>query len=52
VALKKKANIHFSMKTGMRIMNWVQVFLYIRESVERVEFVSDDVVQNTKRSLV
>jgi hypothetical protein len=32
MALNQQANIHFSMEGGMRIMNYVQIFSYIRES--------------------
>jgi hypothetical protein len=39
VALNQQGNTHFSMERGMRNMNWIQGFMYIRES--RVEFVSD-----------
>jgi hypothetical protein len=49
VAPRQKSNIHFSMKTGMRIMNSVQGFLCIGESVERVEFLSENIIHNTKR---
>jgi hypothetical protein len=38
VAPNQQACIHFSMKRGMRIMNYVQVFT---SAVKRVEFVSD-----------
>jgi hypothetical protein len=35
-------NTHFFMENGMRIMNWVKAFLYIRESsLKGVDFVSD-----------
>jgi hypothetical protein len=34
VALNHQANIHFSMERGMRIMNYVQVFLYIKSYQE------------------
>jgi hypothetical protein len=30
VAPHQKGNTHFSMGRGMRTMNWVEVFLYIR----------------------
>jgi hypothetical protein len=32
VAPNAQENIYFSMERGMRIMNWVQVFLCIKES--------------------
>jgi exonuclease III len=32
----QQANIHFSMERGMKIMNQVQVFSYIRESYQQL----------------
>jgi exonuclease III len=36
VALNQQANIHFSMERGMKIMNYVQAFSYIRESYQQL----------------
>jgi hypothetical protein len=36
VALNEQANIHFSMEKGMKIMNLVQVFSYIKESYQQL----------------
>jgi exonuclease III len=36
VALNQEMNIHFSMERGMEIMNYVQAFLYIRESYQQL----------------
>jgi hypothetical protein len=36
VAVNQQANIHFSLERGMRIMNEVQVFPYIRESYQHL----------------
>jgi hypothetical protein len=43
VAPNQQANINFSMVRGMRIVNYVLVFLYTRivSAVKRVEFISD-----------
>jgi hypothetical protein len=35
VAPNQQVNIHFSVERGMRLMNWVQVFLCIRESYQQ-----------------
>jgi hypothetical protein len=40
VAPYQQGNIHFSMEIGMRTMNWVQGFLYIRESYEQLRGLS------------
>jgi hypothetical protein len=34
-------NTHFSAERGIKIMNYAPVFVFIREAVYRVEFVSD-----------
>jgi hypothetical protein len=34
VALNQQTNIHFSLEKGMKIMNYVQVSSYIRESCQ------------------
>jgi hypothetical protein len=36
VAQNKQANIHFPMEKGVNIMNWIQVFSYIRESCQQL----------------
>jgi hypothetical protein len=36
VALNQQENTHFDSERGMRIMNWVQVFLHIRESYQQL----------------
>jgi hypothetical protein len=36
VALNQKAHIQFSMEKGMKIMNFVQFFLYLRESCQQL----------------
>jgi hypothetical protein len=36
VALNQQATIHFSMKKGMKIMNYVQVLSYIKESYQQL----------------
>jgi hypothetical protein len=36
VTPNQQANTHFPVERGMRIMNWVQVFLYIRESHQQL----------------
>jgi hypothetical protein len=36
VATNQQANIHFFMENGMRIMNYVQVFSYIRKSYQQL----------------
>jgi hypothetical protein len=44
VAQNQQANTHFCLKRGTRIMNEVQVFLYIGESYQQLkglEFISD-----------
>jgi hypothetical protein len=43
VAPNPQANIHHSIERAMRIMNWVQFFVYKRiiSAVKRVEFFSD-----------
>jgi hypothetical protein len=38
VAPHQQGNTHFSMDRGMRTMNWVQGFLYIRESYRNGSF--------------
>ncbi|PNF22198.1 hypothetical protein B7P43_G04931 [Cryptotermes secundus] len=45
VALNQQVNIHFSVEMGMKIMNTVQVFPYIRESYQQLrgEFISDNI---------
>jgi hypothetical protein len=44
VVMKQQANIHFSMEKGMKIINYVQVFLYIRESCQQLRGLSSLVV--------
>jgi hypothetical protein len=36
VALNQQANIYFSMERGMKIMNYVLVFSYKRESYQHL----------------
>jgi hypothetical protein len=40
VAPKQQENTHFAVERGMRIMNWVQVFLCIRESYQQLRELS------------
>jgi hypothetical protein len=57
VAPNQQANIlvHFSMERGMRIINQVQAFSYIRESYQQLRgwsLLVTDVLHNAKRSMV
>jgi hypothetical protein len=36
VAPNEQENTHLSMERGMRIMNWVQVFVCMRESYQQL----------------
>jgi hypothetical protein len=40
VALHQQENTHFSMERGITTMNWVQGFLYIRESYQQLRGLS------------
>jgi hypothetical protein len=40
VVLNQLENTHFSMQRGMRTMNLVQVFLYIKESYQQFKRLS------------
>jgi hypothetical protein len=37
---RQQGNTHFPMERGMRTMNWVQGFLYIRESYKQLRGLS------------
>jgi hypothetical protein len=37
VAMNEQVNIHFSMEKGMKIMNLVQAFSYIKESYQQLK---------------
>jgi hypothetical protein len=56
VAPSQQENKYFYMESGMRIMNWVQVFLCIRKSYQQLRELSllviGYIIHNTKRLLV